>query len=167
MLFINLSILPRTGRVKKRLSPPDPVYNNRLVTKFINCVMKNGKKSVAQKLVYKAFDTIKSTTGQEPVKFLENVLSQVAPKIEVRPRRIGGAVYQVPIEVKGDRKTAVAIRLVLTYARKRSSKEFHSFDEKLVAEMLDISKGQGEAIKKRDQIHKMAEANKAFAHLRW
>jgi small subunit ribosomal protein S7 len=126
-----------------------------------------GKKSVAQSLVYKAFDQIKASTGQEPVKFLETVLTTVSPRIEVRPRRIGGAVYQVPVEVKGDRKTAVAIRLVLTYARKRSSKEYHTFDQKLVAEMIDISKGMGEAIKKRDQIHKMAEANKAFAHLRW
>lgn len=159
--------MPRTGRVKKRLSLPDPIYGNRLVSKFINCVMKNGKKNVAQALVYKAFDTIKEKTGQEPVKFLESVLATVSPRIEVRPRRIGGAVYQVPVEVKGERKTAVAIRLVLTYARKRSSKEFHTFDQKLVAEMIDISKGLGEAIKKRDQIHRMAEANKAFAHLRW
>jgi small subunit ribosomal protein S7 len=159
--------VPRTGRVKKRLVAPDAIYNNRLVTKFINCVMKEGKKSIAQSLVYKAFDQIKEKTGQEPVKFLETVLITVSPRIEVRPRRIGGAVYQVPVEVKGERKTAVAIRLVLTYARKRSSKEFHTFDQKLVAEMIDISKGLGEAIKKRDQIHRMAEANKAFAHLRW
>lgn len=159
--------MPRTGRVKKRLVPPDAIYNNRLVTKFINCVMKDGKKSVAQSLVYKAFEEIKTKTGEDPVKFLEGVISTVSPKIEVRPRRIGGAVYQVPVEVKGDRKTAMGIRLILTYARKRSSKEFHTFDQKLVAEMVDISKGLGEAIKKRDQIHKMAEANKAFAHLRW
>jgi small subunit ribosomal protein S7 len=159
--------VPRTGRVKKRLIPPDAVYNNRLVSKFINCVMFEGKKSVAQSLVYKAMDQIKEQTGQEPVKFLETILASVSPRIEVRPRRIGGAVYQVPVEVKGDRKLAVAIRLVLTYARKRSSKEYHTFDQKLVAEMIDISKGLGEAIKKRDQIHKMAEANKAFAHLRW
>lgn len=129
--------------------------------------MKSGKKNVAQKLVYSALDQIKASTSQDPVKFLESTLSTVAPRIEVRPRRIGGAVYQVPVEVKGDRKTAVAIRLLLTYARKRSSKEFHTFDKKLVAEMIDISKGLGEAIKKRDQIHRMAEANKAFAHLRW
>jgi small subunit ribosomal protein S7 len=129
--------------------------------------MVEGKKSIAQSLVYKAFDQIKEKTGQEPVKFLETILTTVSPRIEVRPRRIGGAVYQVPVEVKGDRKLAVAIRLVLTYARKRSSKEYHTFDQKLVAEMIDISKGLGEAIKKRDQIHKMAEANKAFAHLRW
>ena len=129
--------------------------------------MKNGKKTVAQKIVYRMLDLLKEKGQEDPVKFLENCLATLSPKIEVRPRRIGGAVYQVPVEVKGDRKLAIAIRLVLTYAKKRSSKEFHHFEEKLAAELLDISKGIGESIKKRDQIHKMAEANKAFAHLRW
>ena len=129
--------------------------------------MKAGKKTVAERLVYRALDEIKKQTNQDPVKFLEMVIQAVSPKMEVRPRRIGGAVYQVPVEVKGDRKTAMAMRMMLTYARKRHNKEFHTFDKKLVAEMIDISKGQGEAIKKRDQIQKMAEANKAFAHLRW
>lgn len=146
---------------------PDPIYNNRLISKFINCVMRAGKKTVAERIVYHMLDLLKEKGEADPVKFLESALAAVAPKIEVRPRRIGGAVYQVPVEVKGDRKLAVAIRLVLTYAKKRSSKEFHHFEEKLVAELLDISKGVGESIKKRDQIHKMAEANKAFAHLRW
>lgn len=146
---------------------PDPIYNNRLVTKLINYVMKEGKKTVAERLVYNALAKIKEKTGEEPIKFLETVLQTVAPRMEVRPRRIGGAVYQVPVEVKGDRKLAMALNLLLTYARKRPNKEFHTFSDKLVAEMIDISKGIGEAIKKRDQIHRMAEANKAFAHLRW
>ncbi len=159
--------MPRTGRVKKRILEPDPIYNNRLVTKLINYVMIKGKKTVSEKLVYDMLSKIKEKTGSEPIKFLETVLQTVSPRMEVRPRRLGGAVYQVPVEVKGDRKSAMAMRLLLTYARKRSNKEFHSFSDKLVAEMIDISKGLGEAIKKRDQIHRMAEANKAFAHLRW
>lgn len=161
------SSMPRTGRVRKKLLPPDLIYNSRLVTKLINYVMRAGKKTVAEKLIYTALDTVKKETNQDPVKFLETVLQTVSPRMEVRPRRIGGAVYQVPVEVKGDRKTAMGLRLLLTYARKRPNKEYHTFDKKLVAEMIDISKGVGEAIKKRDQIHRMAEANKAFAHLRW
>lgn len=160
--------MPRTGRIKKRVLAPDAIYGNRLVTRLINCVMKNGKKTVAQRLVYDALSSLKEKIGEEdPVKYLETAIQNVAPKIEVRPRRIGGAVYQVPIEVKGDRKISLGIRLLLTYSRKRPNKQYHTFSEKLVAELQDITKGQGEAIKKRDMIQKMAEANKAFAHLRW
>jgi small subunit ribosomal protein S7 len=137
------------------------------VTKLINYVMRAGKKTIAERLVYDAFETLKTKHNQEPVKFLETVIQAISPKVEVRPRRIGGAVYQVPVEVKGDRKIAIGLHLLLTYARKRPNKEYHSFSQKLVAEMMDASKGVGEAIKKRDQIQKMADANKAFAHLRW
>lgn len=156
----------RTGPAKKRKIEPDPLFGQVLVTRLVNRVMKAGKKGVAQKLVYSAFEEIKKK-GQEPLKVLEDAVANVSPRMEVRPRRVGGASYQVPREVRGDRRFSLAIRWLITAAKNRSSKEFRSFDQKLAAELLDASQGQGEAIKKRNQIHKMAEANRAFAHFRW
>jgi len=129
--------------------------------------MQDGKKSIAQSLVYKALDQIKANTKQEPVAVLEKAIQNVAPKMEVRPRRVGGASYQVPVEVRGDRKEALAIRWILASASTRSNKEFHSFDRKLAQELIDASQGVGAAIKKKDDVQKQAQANRAFAHFRW
>lgn len=158
--------MSRSGRVIKKLAEPDPIYNNRLVTRFINRVMQRGKKSVAQQLVYTAFEKIKES-GEDPVKVFETAINTVGPKIEVRARRVGGASYQVPMEVRGDRRIALAIRWIVNFANNRSNREYKSYSEKLAAELIDGAKGVGEAIKKRDTIHRMAEANKAFAHFRW
>lgn len=159
--------MPRTGRVKKRLLKPDPIFNNRLVTRFTNRIMKNGKKTVAQRIIYQTLDEIKAKTNEEPIKILELAVSNVGPRIEVRPRRVGGASYQIPIEVRGDRRQALAIRWILVSAKKRSNKDYHTFDKKLAAEVIEASKNLGMAVKKRDEIHRMADANRAFAHFRW
>ncbi len=129
--------------------------------------MSDGKKSIAQSLVYKALEIIKEELKQEPLGVFEKALQNVSPKMEVKPRRVGGASYQVPIEVRGDRKEALAIRWILDAARKRSNKDFHTFDKKLAQELLDASQGTGLAIKKRDDMQKTAQANRAFAHFRW
>ncbi|OGE42338.1 30S ribosomal protein S7 [Candidatus Daviesbacteria bacterium RIFCSPLOWO2_01_FULL_39_12] len=157
----------RSRKAPTRLLPPDPIYGSRLLTRFINKLMQDGKKSIAQSLVYKALDQIKANTKQEPVAVLEKAIQNVAPKMEVRPRRVGGASYQVPVEVRGDRKEALAIRWILASASTRSNKEFHSFDRKLAQELIDASQGVGAAIKKKDDVQKQAQANRAFAHFRW
>ena len=146
--------------------PADAVYGNRLVTRFINRVMMSGKKTVAANLVYKALEVIKEK-GEDPIKVLETAIANVGPKMEVRTKRVGGASYQVPIEVRGDRRIALAIRWIIEFAKKRSNKEYHTFSEKLVVELMEAATNQGEAIKKRDTVHRMADANKAFAHFRW
>lgn len=156
----------RGKRVTKKLLAPDPVFNNRTLTRFINRVMVNGKKRTAEKLVYEALDLIKEK-GEDPMKVFETALATVGPKMEVKSRRVGGASYQVPQEVRGDRRVALAIRWVVTLAQKRANKEYKGYAAKLAAELLDASKGQGEAIKKRDTMHRMAEANRAFAHFKW
>jgi len=156
----------RGKRITKELLTADPVYGNRLVTRFINRVMKDGKKSIAQKLVYDALEQIK-TQGEDPMKVFETAINTVGPKMEVRARRMGGASYQVPVEVRGDRRIALAIRWIVTFAKKRSNKEYKTFAEKLAVELIDGAKGVGEAIKKRDLVHRMAEANRAFAHFKW
>jgi len=156
----------RGKRVTKKLLEGDPMYGNRLVSRFINRVMQSGKKSVAQALVYKAFDSIKEQ-GEDPVKILETAVNTVGPKMEVRARRMGGASYQVPSEVRGDRRIALAIRWIVTFAKKMSNKEYKTFDQKLAVELMEGAKGVGEAIKKRDAVHRMAEANRAFAHFKW
>lgn len=158
--------MPRSGRVKKRLLPKDPLYGNRLVTRLINRVMKEGKKSVAQKLVYKAFEQIKEK-NKDPIEVFERAVKNVQPLMEVRPRRVGGASYQVPMQVRGERRISLAIRWLVLEARKRSNKEYHTFNQKLAAELLDASQNQGGAVKRKEISHKMAEANKAFAHFRW
>lgn len=158
--------MPRSGRVIKPLLQADPVYGNRMITRLVNRVMQRGKKQTAEKLVYGALEKIK-TAGEDPIKVFETAIASVGPKVEVRPRRVGGASYQVPIEVRGDRRVSLALRWIVTYANKRSNKEFHSYADKLAAELLDASKGVGEAIKKRDTVLRTAEANRAFAHFKW
>lgn len=157
----------RSKKAEKRLIAPDPLYNSRLLTKFINKVMVDGKKSIAQSLVYKALEIIREQSKQEPLGVFEKALQNVSPKMEVRPRRVGGASYQVPVEVRGDRKEALAIRWILDGARKRSNKEYHTFDKKLAQELMDAAQNTGSAIKKRDDMQKVAQANRAFAHFRW
>jgi small subunit ribosomal protein S7 len=156
----------RGGKVPRRKLAPDPIYNSRLVSRFINKVMADGKKSIAQKLVYSALEEIEKM-GKNPVTIFDQALTNVSPKMEVRPRRVGGASYQVPTEVRGDRREALAIRWLITAARSRSNKEYKTFGKKLAAEFLDAAEGRGSAIKRKEDTLRMAEANKAFAHFRW
>ena len=149
---------------KKRILIPDPVYGSILVSKLINSIMKDGKKTTAQTQVYKMFDLL--AKKEEPLSLFEKAIQNVGPKIEIKARRVGGANYQIPIEVKGERKTALALRWIIEAARARSNKDFHTFAEKLAAEVIDASQNIGEAIKKRDNTHRMADANKAFSHFR-
>lgn len=157
----------RSKKAEKKILTKDPVFNSRLVTRFINKIMVSGKRSVAQNLFYQALENIRQQTKQDPLSFLEKAVQNVAPKMEVRPRRIGGASYQVPVEVKGDRKEALAIRWILTGARSRANKQFHKFADKLAAELIDAAQNSGAAIKKRDDTQKVAAANRAFSHFRW
>ena len=156
----------RGRRAEKRNLQPDPIYNSRLVTRFINKVMFDGKKSIAQKLVYDALDQLEKS-GKSPLSIFETALNNVSPRMEVRPRRVGGASYQVPVEVRGDRKEALAIRWLIEAARKRPNKEYRTFGAKLAAEFSDAAEGKGIAIKKKEDTLRMAEANKAFSHFRW
>lgn len=160
--------MPRSRTIIKRIVEPDPVYNSKLVTKLINKSMWDGKKSTAATQIYRAFEIVKEKNAEtDPAKFLEQVISIIGPKVEVRSRRVGGASYQVPTEVKGDRKIHLAIKWLLDAARARSNKEYHTFAQKLAAEMQDAVNNLGSAVKKRDTVAKMAEANRVFAHLRW
>ena len=156
--------MPRKGSVPKRDVLPDPVYHSKTVTKFINKVMLSGKKSVAQRVVYDAFDAIREKTGKDPLEVFETALKNVMPVLEVRARRVGGANYQVPVEVRPDRRQTLGIRWIVNYARLRSEK---TMDARLSAELMDAANNVGAAIKKKEDTHKMAEANKAFAHYRW
>ena len=156
--------MPRRREVTRREILADPKYKNILVAKFINKVMEQGKKSVAERILYHAMEIIQEKTKEDPLKVFEKSVNNVKPIIEVKSRRVGGATYQVPTEVRPDRRTALAIRWLLTYARERSEK---SMEEKLAGELLDAANNRGGSIKKRDDVHKMAEANKAFAHYRW
>lgn len=159
--------MPRTGKIRKRLVKPDPIYENRLVTKVINKVMKDGKKSIAQKHIYKTLDILKERTKEDPLIILRQAIDNVKPSMEVKSRRVGGAAYQVPMPVKGDRREALAISWVINAARSRPNSQYHHFYDKLTAELLDAHKNQGGAIEKKTQAHKVAESNKAFAHFRW
>lgn len=154
----------RRKKKEKRIIIPDPVYNNFLVSKFINHVMRKGKKTVARKIVYGAFEIIKEKTQKEPLEIFEQAIKNASPLLEVKPRRIGGATYQVPREVKGDRKITLAMRWIIQAAK---SKKGRPMREKLAQELIDAANNQGAAIKKRDDTHKMAEANRAFAHFAW
>ena len=156
----------RHKKVEKRKTEPDKMFNNKLVTKFINSLMKDGKKTTAQSVFYGAFNII-SEKGQNPLETFEKAIQAVGPKIEVKARRVGGASYQVPQEVRGERKLSLAIRWLITAARARSNKDYHTMDQKLAVELMEASQNQGAAIKKRDTVLKMAEANRAFAHFRW
>jgi small subunit ribosomal protein S7 len=156
----------RHAKVQKRKIEPDVLYNNLMVAKLINYVMEDGKKTIAQSNVYNAFNIIKEK-GEDPLKVFEKALQNVGPKVEVKARRVGGANYQVPVEVKHERRMALALRWMLEATKKRSNKEYHSFAAKLAAEITDASQNLGEAIRKRDVQLKQAEANRAFAHFRW
>lgn len=156
--------MPRRGAVVKRERTPDPVYNSDLVARFMNSIMKKGKKSIAEKVFYSAMDTISEKLKKDPMVVFNQALENVMPILEVRPRRVGGATYQVPCEVRKDRRIALGIRWILTNARKRSGR---TMNEKLAAELMDAFQGIGASVKRREDTHKMAEANKAFAHYKW
>jgi small subunit ribosomal protein S7 len=156
--------MPRRREVRKRDILPDPKYNSKLVAKFINYVMRDGKKSVAERIVYGAFDLIAQRTNKDPLEVFNQALENVRPIIEVKSRRVGGATYQVPVEVRPERRDALAMKWIITYARQRSEK---TMINKLAGELLDASQNRGGAVKKREDTHRMAEANKAFAHYRW
>lgn len=159
--------MPRTGSVKLRTIEPEPVYGNRIVAKLINRIMRDGKKSVASRQVYNAFKIVNEETKDEPVKVFVSALEQIKPAMEVRPRRVGGAAYQVPMPVRGLRREALAIRWLIQAAQKRPNKEFHTFGEKLAREILDAARGEGGAMVKKKEMERVAEANRAFAHFRW
>jgi small subunit ribosomal protein S7 len=156
--------MPRKREVKKREVLPDPKYHDTLTAKFINGIMRRGKKSSAESIFYHALDIIKDKTHSDPVKVFTQAMNNVKPVLEVRPRRVGGATYQVPVEVRPERKLALAIRWIIGFSKQRSEK---TMEEKLSAELMDAANNRGAAIKKKEDTHKMAEANKAFAHYRW
>ncbi len=156
--------MPRRGSIAKRDVLPDPLYNSKLVTRLINNVMVDGKRGVAQKIVYGAFDIIREKSGKEPLEVFEQAMENIMPSLEVKARRVGGATYQVPIEVRPDRRQTLGLRWLTAYSRSRSERTMR---ERLAAEILDAVNGNGGAAKKRDDTHKMAEANRAFAHYRW
>ena len=156
--------MPRRGNIAKRDVLPDPLYNSKFVTRLINSVMLDGKKGVAQKIVYGAFDIVREKTGKEPLEVFHDVMENIMPVLEVKARRVGGATYQVPMEVRQDRRETLGLRWLTLYARQRGEK---TMKERLAAEMLDALNNTGGAVKKREETHKMAEANKAFAHYRW
>ena len=156
--------MPRRGNVPKREILPDPVYNSVLVTKLINTVMLDGKKGVAQKVVYDAFDTIKEKTDKDPLEAFTTAMDNIMPSLEVKARRVGGATYQVPIEVRPERRQTLGLRWLVGYARKRSEK---TMKDRLANEIMDACNNLGAAVKKREDTHKMADSNKASAHFRW
>lgn len=156
--------MPRRGFIPKRDVLPDPLYNSKLVTKLINSIMLDGKKGVSQKIVYGAFDIVKEKTGKEPLEAFTTAMENIMPVLEVKARRVGGATYQVPIEVRPDRRQTLGLRWLTAYSRARSEK---TMGERLAGEIIDAINGVGGSVKKREDTHKMAEANKAFAHFRW
>jgi len=156
--------MPRKGTVERREVASDPIYGSPLVQKFINCIMYQGKRSVAQEIVYDALNTIKERANDDPLKIFKKAVDNVKPVLEVKSRRVGGANYQVPVEVNRNRQASLSLRWIIGYARDRGEK---SMKERLAAELLDAANNRGGAIKKRDDTHRMAEANKAFAHYRW
>ena len=156
--------MPRKGHIQKRDVLADPIYNSKVVTKLVNNIMLDGKKGVAQKIVYGAFNRISEKTGKEALEVFEEAMNNIMPVLEVKARRIGGATYQVPIEVRPERRQALALRWLTVYSRKRGEK---TQEERLANEILDAANNTGAAVKKKEDMHKMAEANKAFAHYRW
>ena len=156
--------MPRRGNVPKREVLPDPMYRSVLVTKLINSIMLDGKKGVAQKVVYGAFDIVKEQTDKDPLEVFNAAMENVMPSLEVKARRVGGATYQVPMEVRPDRRHTLALRWLTAYSRKRSER---TMKERLAGELMDAANNLGSAVKKREEMHKNAEANKAFAHFRW
>ena len=156
--------MPRKGHIAKRDVLADPIYNNKIVTKLINNIMLDGKKGVAQKIVYGAFDRIANETGKEALEVFDAAMNNIMPSLEVKARRIGGATYQVPIEVRPDRRQALALRWLTTYSRARSEK---TMEERLAKELMDAANNTGASVMRKEDMHKMAEANKAFAHYRF
>jgi small subunit ribosomal protein S7 len=156
--------MPRRGEVPKRKLIPDPKYKDRLVAKMTNTVMLSGEKSIAERIVYGAFDIIQERFKEDPLEVFRKALDNVKPKVEVKSRRVGGATYQVPVEVRPERRVSLAMRWLVLYSRSRGEK---SMDERLAAELVEAAQGRGNAVKKKEDTHKMADANKAFAHYRW
>jgi small subunit ribosomal protein S7 len=156
--------MPRRRVAEKREILPDPKYNSKLLSKFVNILMEEGKKSTAERTCYGAFELIKKKTGSDPLKVFKTAIENVKPLVEVKPRRVGGATYQVPVEVRAHRRSALAFRWIINYSRGRSEKTMR---ERLAGELLDAYNNTGSSIKKKEDTHKMAEANKAFAHYRW
>jgi len=156
--------VPRRGNVPKREILPDPVYHSVLVTKLINSIMLDGKKGVAQKVVYGAFDIVQEKTGKDPLEVFTTALENIMPSLEVKARRVGGATYQVPMEVRPERRQTLGLRWLTNYARSRSERTMR---ERLAGELMDATNNLGGAVKKREETHRMAESNKAFAHFRW
>lgn len=156
--------MPRKGNVEKRDPMPDPKYGDKLVSKFINGLMHDGKKSVAERILYGAFEIIERRSKDEPLKVFKSAIENVKPVVEVKSRRVGGSTYQVPIEVRPERRQALAFRWIIGFARNRGEKDM---EEKLASELLDASNSRGSSVKKREDTHKMAEANKAFSHYKW
>ena len=156
--------MPRKGPANKREVEPDPIYQNPLVTQLINKILLNGKKTLSERIVYKALETISERTTGDPVITLKKAVENARPLLETRSRRVGGATYQVPVEVRAHRGTTLALRWLVNYSRQRRE---HTMAERLVGEIMDAANGQGSSVKRREDMHKMAEANKAFAHYRW
>jgi len=156
--------MPRRRGIRKREIAPDPKYNDVIVARFINYVMRRGKKSLAERIVYQCFDIIEKKTGQKGIEVFKKALDNVKPVLEVAPRRVGGATYQIPIEVRPDRRLALAMRWITNFARQRPE---HTMAERLAAELMAAARNEGASIKKKEDTHRMAEANKAFAHFRW
>ena len=156
--------MPRKGPVPRRDVLPDPIYNSKLVTRLINRIMVDGKRGIAQTILYNAFDSVKERSGNDPMEVFDQALKNIMPVLEVKARRVGGTNYQVPIEVKPERRTTLGLRWLVNYARQRGEK---TMEERLANEILDAANNTGSAVKKREDTHKMAEANKAFAHYRW
>jgi small subunit ribosomal protein S7 len=156
--------MPRKGPVPRRDVLPDPVYNSKLVTRLINRIMLDGKRGVAQNILYNAFELVNQRSGKDAMEVFEAALKNIMPLLEVRARRVGGSNYQVPVEVRPDRRSTLGLRWLVNYARLRGEK---TMEEKLAGELLDAANGTGASVKKREDMHKMAEANKAFAHYRW
>ena len=156
--------MPRKKAPDKRRILPDPKYNDRLIAKLMDCLMYAGKKSTAERITYRALDIVWEKTSEDPIKVFKKALDNVKPRIEVKSRRVGGSTYQVPVEVRPERSTSLGIRWLISFARDRQGK---AMEEKLAAEVMDAASDRGSAVKKREDVHKMAEANKAFAHYRW
>ena len=156
--------MPRRGNIAKRDVLPDPLYNSKLVTRLVNSIMLDGKKGVAQKIVYGAFDIVREKTGKDPLEAFEQAMENIMPVLEVKARRVGGATYQVPMEVRPARRTTLGLRWLTAYSRARGER---TMAERLAGEIMDAANNTGAAVKKREDVHKQAEANKAFAHFRW
>ena len=156
--------MPRKGYVSKREILPDPIYGDKVVTKLINQVMQDGKRGVAQKICYESFDLIREKTGKEPMEIFEQALNNIMPVLEVKPRRVGGSTYQVPMEVRPERRQTLGLRWLVNFSRNRGEK---TMKQRLAGEIMDAANNSGSAVRRKEETHRMAEANKAFAHYRW